>query len=135
MARMSLAQTARRLEEPLYAALRVIAGLNLATHGAQKLLGWFGRNPTEDAQLWVGGAIELVGGVLLAIGLFTRPVAFLLSGTMAVAYFQYHFKLEFANWHWAPVVNKGELAVLYCFVFLLMFARGGGPYSIDERRR
>ena len=131
---MSLAQTARRLEEPLYAALRVIAGLNMATHGAQKLLGWFNKNPTEDPQLWVGGLIELAGGLLFALGLFTRPVAFLLAGTMAVAYFQFHFKLDFADWHWAPVVNKGELAVLYCFVFLLFLARGAGPYSIDARR-
>ncbi|HUS68057.1 MAG TPA: DoxX family protein [Kofleriaceae bacterium] len=128
-----LAASARRLEEPLYAALRVIAGLNLATHGAQKLFGWFAKAPADDRQIWVGGVIELVTGLLIGIGLYTRPAAFLAAGTMAVAYFQYHFKFDFAAWHWAPVVNKGELAVIYCFVFLFFVARGDGPYSVTAR--
>ena len=132
---MSLSQTARRLEEPLYAALRVIAGLNLATHGAQKLFGWFAKAPADDRQIWIGGVIELVTGLLFGVGLYTRPAAFLAAGTMAVAYFQYHFKLDFAHWHWAPVVNKGELAVIYCFVFLFFIARGDGPYSVSAAIR
>jgi putative oxidoreductase len=134
MLSMALATTLRRLEEPVYAALRVIAGLSLATHGAQKLFGWFNKAPTEDPQLWVGGLIELVGGLLVGLGFFTRPAAFVVAGTMAVAYFQFHFKFDFAGWHWTPVVNKGELAVIYCFVFLLFAARGAGPYSLDARR-
>jgi putative oxidoreductase len=131
---MSLALKLRRFEEPAYAALRAVAGLDLATHGMQKLFGWLGKAPADDRQMWVGGMIELVTGILIALGLFTRPAAFLASGTMAVAYFQFHFELDWAAWHWVPVVNKGELAVVFCFLFLFFTMRGGGPYSIDGRR-
>jgi putative oxidoreductase len=107
-------------------------------HGAQKLFGWHGGgmpSPAVGSQIWIGGVIELVGGALIAIGLFTRPAAFLTCGMMAVAYFQFHWKLVTANGMWIPAVNKGELAVLYCFVFLLISARGGGVASVDGLRR
>lgn len=111
-----------------------------ATHGAQKLLGWFAAafQPPFGSQLWVGGVIELVCGVFIAVGLFTQPSAFLAAGTMAVAYVQFHFKFQFANAQWVPAVNKGELAALYCFVFLFITAHGAGPAALDgirQRRR
>lgn len=123
-----------RLEAPSYLALRVIAGAMFALHGVQKVFGALSTKPPPPvgSQLWIGGAIELVGGALLVVGLFTRPVAFLCAGTMAVAYFQFH--AGWSGWDWIPVVNRGELAVLYCFLFLLMFARGAGPWSLDARR-
>jgi putative oxidoreductase len=106
-------------------------------HGAQKILGWFspGHQPAFGSQLWVGGVIELVGGALIAIGLFARPAAFLAAGTMAVAYFQFHFKFQFAGSQWLPLLNKGEMSVLYCFIFLVVAAHGPGIASLDTRRR
>lgn len=126
-----------KLENLAFASLRIIAGLMFATHGAQKLLGLFAAEfrPPFGSQLWIGGAIELVGGVLIALGLFTRPLAFLAAGTMAVAYFQFHFKFQFANSHWVPTVNEGELSALYCFVFLLIAARGSGLAALDGMRQ
>jgi putative oxidoreductase len=106
----------------------VVAGLMFAVHGAQKLSGFLGGKQQEVGSLfWVGGVIELVGGLLIAIGLFTSWAAFLASGEMAVAYFMVHAKDGF----W-PILNKGELAVLYCFVFLYIACRGGGRYSIGR---
>ena len=113
-----------------YALLRVVAGLLFAQHGAQKLLGVLGgKQPPVGSLFWFGGAIELVGGLLIAIGLFASWAAFLASGEMAAAYFMVHAKDSF----W-PIVNKGELAVLYCFVFLLIASRGGGGYSVGRGR-
>ena len=125
-----------RLEEPAYAALRIVAGLAFSFHGMQKILGWLpsGPVPAFGSQLWVGGIIELVCGPLIALGLFTRQAAFLASGTMAVAYIQFHWKLSFAGGRWLPAVNRGELALVYCFLFLLVSARGGGPASLDGYR-
>ncbi len=123
--------------EPLaYAALRIVTGALFSVHGMQKLFGWppSGRTIALMSQLGVGGVIELVCGLLVAIGLFTRPAAFLASGTMAVAYFQFHWKLAFANAQWLPSVNHGELAVAYCFVFLFVAAHGAGIASVDSRR-
>ena len=120
------------------AALRIVSGLMFAFHGAQKILGVLTPpelQPHAFKQLWFGGIIELVGGILIAIGLFTRPAALLASGTMAVAYFQFHWKLEMDNWKFLPAVNHGELAVLYCFVFLFFAAAGGGAWSVDALRR
>jgi len=118
-------------------ALRVIAGLMFAQHGAQKLLGWFAdpsRPPGGTApvfsQMGLAGVLELGGGLLVALGLFTRPVAFVLAGLMAAAYFLAHLPRGF----W-PIVNRGELAALYCFVFLLLAAIGPGAYSLDAALR
>jgi putative oxidoreductase len=132
----SLERRLSRFEEPVYAILRVVAGLLFAFHGMQKLFGLFDPpgQPAVGSQLWIGGIIEL-GGILIALGLLTRPVAFLASGTMAVAYFQFHWKLEMAKHMWAPIVNHGEMAVIYCFLFLFFTMRGAGPYSLDARLR
>ena len=117
-----------------YAALRIVAGLMFSVHGMQKLFGVLTENqPAVGSQLWVGGVIELVTGLLVAAGLFTTLAAFLASGTMAVAYFQFHWKLAL-DAQFFPVVNRGELAVLYCFVFLYIACRGPGPASVDRAR-
>jgi putative oxidoreductase len=118
-----------RHAEFAYALLRVVAGLMFAMHGTQKLFAFppGGHQPPMGSLFWVGGLIELVAGLLIAIGLFTSWAAFLASGEMAVAYFMVHAKDGF----W-PIVNKGELAVLYCFVFLYMACRGGGRYSVGR---
>jgi len=121
-----------RFEEETLALLRFMAGLMFAMHGAQKLLGAFGgvdgngATPPLLSLFGFAGVLELVGGILIAVGLLTRPVAFLLSGQMAVAYFMQHFP----NGFW-PIQNQGELAALYCFVFLYLSARGPGRYSLD----
>jgi putative oxidoreductase len=115
-----------RYSEIAYALLRVIAGLMFSVHGAQKLFGFLGGHQQPVGSLfWVGGVIELVGGLLIAIGLFASWAAFIASGEMAVAYFMVHAK----DGSW-PILNKGELAVLYCFVFLYIACRGGGRYSV-----
>ena len=111
----------------IYALLRVVAGLLFAAHGAQKIFGFFGGTEVQPGTLMgVAGIIELVGGVCIALGLFTRPLAFLSSGEMAVAYFMAH--APHGPW---PILNKGELAVLYAFLFLHVAARGAGAYSLD----
>jgi putative oxidoreductase len=118
--------------EPIaYAALRIVAGFMFLFHGVQKILGVLTtRAPAELwSQKWVGGVIELVGGALIALGLFTRPAALLASGTMAVAYWQFH-ALESGKL--LPIQNGGELAALYCFVFLFICVRGAGTISIDR---
>ena len=121
-----------RLETAAYAALRIVCGFLLAFHGLQKLFGVLAKHegPPIGSQLWIGGVIELAGGVLVALGVFARPAAFLVSGTMAVAYFQFHFGL--ASYHWLPIANDGELAVVYCFVFLLIAARGAGSLALTR---
>lgn len=123
-----------KYEPAVYALLRIVAGAMFAFHGVQKVIGWLGKVQPVGSQLWIGGVIELVGGVLIAIGLFTRWAALIASGTMAVAYFQFHWKLELAGYQWLPAINKGELAALYCFVFLLIAVRGAGIWAIDRRR-
>ena len=107
--------------------MRLIVGLNFASHGGQLLFGMFGGMPGSDKPLLqLCGWIALVGGFLVAVGLLTRPAAFFASGTMAVAYFMVHAPNSFF-----PIVNKGELAVLYCWVFLFVFFHGPGRWSID----
>jgi putative oxidoreductase len=125
-----------RFEPAIYAALRAVSGALFAFHGVQKLFGWLSSNapPAFGSQLWFGGLIELIGGVLIAVGLFTRPAAFLCAGMMAVAYCQFHWQFAITDWRWLPIINKGELAVLYCFVFLFIWARGPGIASLDGRR-
>ncbi len=118
-----------------HALLRIAAGLMFLLHGAQKFLGLWGRDPVNLAsQVGVGGVIELVGGLLIVIGFQTRWAAFLCSGTMAVAYWQFHFARAFAEQGataFFPIVNGGELAALYCFVFFFLWGNGSGPYSLD----
>ncbi len=133
-------QQLKRLEEPAFAALRMVAGGLFSVHGMQKIFGWFSPNPGPPlgSQLWIGGMIELCAGLLIAFGLFARPAAFLSAGTMAVAYLQFHWKLQFASSQWLPAINKGELAVIYCFVFCYIAAHGAGVASLDAflaRRR
>jgi putative oxidoreductase len=120
-----------KLDELVYAILRIVVGALFVCHGVQKLFGVFGAEPVHLAsQMGVGAVIELVGGALIAVGLFARPAAFLASGQMAVAYFQFHF--GWTGWKWLPIVNHGEDAVLFCFVFLLIAARGAGALSLDR---
>ena len=120
--------------EYAYAVLRLISGAMFTFHGVQKIFGMFtDQQPTAGSQLWIGGLLELVCGTAIAIGLLTRLGAFLASGMMAVAYFQFHWKLQVDS-AFFPAVNHGELAVLYCFVFLLIACKGGGQWSIDTRR-
>jgi len=121
---------ALQAEPYLYATLRIVAGAMFAFHGTQKILGWHSQfMPPMGSQLWVGGLIELVGGTLIALGLLTRPAAFLTAGQMAVAYIQFHWKFALANGMWLPGINKGELAVVYCFLFLFIAARGSGTVA------
>ena len=107
---------------------RVVFALMFMQHGAQKLLAAFGAESTAEllTQRWFAGVLELWGGALILIGLWTRPVAFVLAGEMAIAYFQAH-----APRGWVPIMNGGELAVLYCFFFLFLAANGGGAFSVD----
>jgi putative oxidoreductase len=119
----------------LRSILRIVAAFMFICHGTQKLFGVpaaaEARGPAQLASLvGVAGLLETFGGLLLVAGLFTRPVAFVLAGQMAVAYFMRHFPGGF----W-PILNRGELAALYCFVFLYLAAAGGGPWSIDAARK
>jgi putative oxidoreductase len=124
-----------RLEPYAYAALRVVTGTLFAFHGAQKLFGIYGGHVQAfGTQLWLGGFIELVAGGLIALGLLTRPAAFLASGTMAVAYIQFHWKFALAEGQWIPAVNRGELALVFCFLFLFIFAHGAGRFALGRRR-
>lgn len=108
--------------------LRVVSGFLFLQHGLQKMFGLLGGNAQElFSLLGVAGVLELVGGLAILAGLYTRPVAFVLSGQMAVAYFYVHFPRGF----W-PIENGGELAALYCFLFFFFFAIGGGSYGADR---
>lgn len=125
----------QKLAPQTYAALRIVAGLLFAFHGVQKLTGAFGGHEVALAsQLGVGAVIELVGGLAIALGLFTRIAAFICSGQMAVAYFQFHWKLQHGD-AFFPAVNGGELAVLYCFLFLCVAAAGPGVLALDNLRK
>lgn len=123
--------------------LRIVAAFMFIAHGAQKLFGFLAppgmTPPPAFGQMWVGGVLEFFGGLLLLVGLFTRPVALILSGMMAVAYFQMHAltayqKQGLAAGFW-PLQNRGELAALYCFVFLFFSVAGAGPWSLDRLLR
>jgi putative oxidoreductase len=118
----------------LLSLLRIVAALIFLEHGAQKLLGFPpmpppGSMPAPFTLFWFGGILELFGGLLLLVGLFSRPVAFILSGEMAVAYWMFH-----APKGLFPAVNMGDAAILYCFVFLYLSAAGPGPLSVDAWR-
>jgi putative oxidoreductase len=118
----------------LLSVLRIVAGLQFLEHGTQKFFSFPLRataSAPELASLYgVQGCIEIVGGVLIILGLFTQPVAFILAGDMAAAYFISHFPKTFF-----PALNGGDAAILFCFVFLYMAAAGGGIWSIDAKRR
>ena len=119
---------------PFYSIMRFVVGLMFFCHGAQKLFGWFAPpgQPGEALPplMAVGGWIEMVGGLLIAVGLFTRVAAFIASGEMAVAFFMMHAKGSIL-----PIVNKGELAVVYCFLFFYIFLYGPGAWSLDVMLR
>ena len=116
----------------IYAALRIVAGFLFFQHGLPKLFGGFGRAAPAElmSQMGLAGLIEVIGGAAIALGAFTSPIAFIASGEVAVAYFQAHLPRGF----W-PIANGGELAALYCFVFLYIAARGSGKWSIDALRK
>jgi putative oxidoreductase len=116
--------------EQLYAVFRFVTGFLFTFHGLQKVFGMFGGQKAGAPLFLAAGWIELLGGILVAIGLFTPIVAFLCSGEMAVAYFMVHFK----NGFW-PIQNEGELAALYAFAFLYIAAKGGGIWSVDAMMR
>ena len=108
--------------------MRMVIGFTFMSHGLQKALGLLGGKPVPISSLvGFGGYLELIGGILILTGLFTRPVAFVLCGEMAVAYFMSH--ASHGLW---PIVNQGELAVVYCFVFLYLVFSGAGPLSLDH---
>ena len=116
-----------------YALLRIMAGFMLSFHGAQKILGVLSEfQPPLGSQLWIGGIIELLGGLAVMLGFQARIAAFLCSGMMAVAYFQFHWKFQIGP-NLFPAINKGELAALYCFVFLYIACRGGVKWSLDKK--
>jgi putative oxidoreductase len=118
----------RAHEAETYAVLRIVVGFLFFWHGLEKLFGIPAPPPPEAPRLilWTAGPIELGSGLLVMLGLFTRPAAFLASGLMAFAYWMGHGTRALL-----PIVNQGELAVLYCFAFLFIAARGAGPWSID----
>ncbi len=119
---------------PILSVLRVITGVLFLAHGTAKLFQWPQVDMFKDgvplASLFgIGGLLEIAGGVLIVLGLFTRVTAFVLSGMMAVAYFMFHAPAAFY-----PIINGGELAIIYSFVFLYFAAQGAGPWSLDARR-
>jgi putative oxidoreductase len=129
-----LQRVLRPRAEVVFAALRIVAGTMFALHGAQKLFGVLGGTvPAPGTQLWFGAIIELTAGSAIALGIATPWMAFLASGTMAVAYVQFHWKLDFGAGFFPPV-NKGELALIYCLFFLYLACRGPGPASWDGAR-
>ena len=122
-----------KYSDQAYALLRIVAGFMFLFHGAQKILGILSESqPAIGSQLWFGGLIELVAGLLIFVGFKTRWAAFLASGEMAVAYFQFHWKFQLGS-AFFPAINKGEMAVLYCFVFLFIACRGGILWCLDKK--
>jgi putative oxidoreductase len=122
-----------RFEPQLRSLVRIMVGFTFSQHGWQKLFGMFGGlggfKPPLNTMLGAAGVIETIGGVFIILGLLTRPVAFLLSGEMAIGYFRTHAPQGF----W-PLANGGELAVFYCFFYLWLTAAGPGPWSLDKLR-
>jgi len=119
-------------EVKIYAVMRIVTGFLFFWHGVQKLIGFPPMPPGVDPPsfiIWTAGPIELFGGILVMMGLFTRPAAFLCSGLMAFAYWMAHGTKALL-----PVQNQGELAVIYCFVFLYIWVRGVGTWGVDAAR-
>jgi putative oxidoreductase len=115
-----------------YAILRIVTGSIFAFHGVQKVFGVLTEHqPPLGSQLWFGGVIELICGLLIMIGFQSRWAAFLASGTMAVAYIQFHWKFQFGP-EFFPAINGGDAAILYSFVFLYIACRGGGIWALDK---
>ena len=131
----NLAPRWQRWAPYIQSLLRIVAAKMFLTSGTIILFGFpmarpAGASAPVGSQIWIGGVLEVLGGALLLLGLFTRPVAFLLAGEMAVAYFQFHGSKSL----W-PVVNGGVSAALYCFVWLYFSAAGAGPWSLDALRK
>jgi putative oxidoreductase len=126
-------KTLTKFESEAYALLRIVSGFMLSGHGIQKILGWTSDRPVVDfgSQMWVGGMIEMFGGLAVMLGYQTRLAAFLCSGTMAVAYTQFHWKFQGGR-DFFPFVNRGETALLYSFVFLLIACKGAGKWSLKR---
>ena len=126
----------KRLEkfaDHAYALMRIMAGFMFSFHGAQKILGVLSEfQPPVGSQLWFGGIIELLGGLAVMLGFQTRAAAFLCSDEMAVAYFQFHWKFQMGS-KFFPAINQGEMAVLYCFVFLYIACRGAVKWGLDKK--
>ncbi|MDA9296260.1 DoxX family protein [Porticoccaceae bacterium] len=115
-------------EEQAYALLRIVTGFLFIWHGTQKLFNFPAEFPYPlNPLMYSAGAIEMIGGVLVMIGLFTRPTAFICSGTMAAAYWMAHGMNSLF-----PIINRGELAALFCFAFLFIAVRGAGIWSVDK---
>lgn len=120
---------AERLRPQFLSSLRIVTALLFLAHGTSKILGIppsTASFPPVGTQFWIAGMMELIGGLLLLVGLFTRPVAFLLAGEMAAAYWLVHAPKNFY-----PILNGGEAAILFCFVFLYIVSAGPGPWSVD----
>lgn len=126
-----MSDTTHRYEPDAYALLRIVVGFLFLCHGLQKVFGWFGGVPAGAPPfiVWTTGPLELGCGLLVMIGLYTRPAAFLASGLMAFAYWIGH-----GTHALLPIQNQGELAVLYCFAFLFISPRGAGKWSVDAGR-
>ena len=125
----------RPFESTTYALLRIVSGALFAFHGVQKVFGVLTeRQPAVGSQVWIGGVLELLCGAAIALGVVTSLAAFVASGMMAVAYFQFHWKFQLDSGFF-PAVNGGEPAVIYCFLFLFLATRGNGAVSLDTRLR
>jgi len=128
---MAISNTLNPWAPRVLSVVRIVAGLIFLAHGSQKLLGFpaSDMNPPMFSIFWFAGAIELIAGTLITIGLFTRPAAFIASGTMAFAYFIAHAPQNFF-----PALNGGDAAILFCFFFLYLVFAGPGSWSIDAQR-
>jgi len=129
---MSIEPIALRYAPAVLSILRIVAALLFLEHGTSRLFAWPSPIPSPEflTMYWFAGVIELVGGILLVLGLFTRSAAFIVSGEMAFAYFISHAPAGFF-----PILNRGDGAILFCFAFLYLAFAGGGPWSLDAWRR
>lgn len=124
----------RSKTEGAYAALRIVAGLLYAFHGVQIVFGYLSEvHPPVGSQIWIGGVLELVTGLMIAAGFLTSWAAFVASGTMAVAYVQFHWKFQGGSNFW-PAINHGEPALLNAFLFLYIACRGAGRFSLSGNK-